>query len=323
MGPRDVPIRETRHGGWCVTSITLLVGLWVEPCPAQPASSPLPSAPAAELPSDSPAPTAEAEEANDSSSAQSVGVAQFLLELAKDRFNRGVLEKNPAELERALDALRFGYSLSAAPALAFNAARVARELGHCAEARAWYETFLAREQRPERRQRAEHQLAGLAPCDPSQPTESVWVLPAQSVWVLPVPAWGLSSAQPATFAQLESSASEPAPSASRPWFWGVAGAAGVSAVLSGVFLVQAGSKDAELERLQPDAADPAASAERVQHLQAEGRAAQTRAQVFGAITAGLGVTAAVGLWVTRPRPDSELLLQASPSGAMASWRERF
>ncbi|HKO94364.1 MAG TPA: hypothetical protein VJU61_24590 [Polyangiaceae bacterium] len=315
------PSEHRRHRSY-VMRLALLAGLWGEPCLAEPGSAVAPGR-AIELPSESPAAAPLVVEPSEPAAASSV--EQFLLELAKQRFNRGVLEKDRAQLERALDALRFGYSLSQDPALAFNAARVARELGHCAEVRFWYETFLARESKPERRQRAERQLAELAPCDPNQPTESAWVLPAQSAEVLSAPAWRLSSAKPVSWPEFESSPSAPAGAAARPWFWGAAGAAGVSAVLTGVFLVQASSKDAALEELQPDPADPQATEERIQQLQSEGRAAQTRAQVFGLVALGLGVTATVGLWVTRPQTpaDSELLFQASPEGAMASWREHF
>jgi len=316
------PSEQSRYWPYGVR-LALLAGLWVAPCPAEQGSSAAAREGAVEVPSDGLAAAPAAVEPSEAAAATSV--EQFLLELAKDRFNRGVLEKDRAELERALDALRLGHSLSQDPALAFNAARVARELGQCAEARIWYETFLAGESKPERRQRAERQLAELAPCDPNQPTESVWVLPAQSAEVLSVPAWRLWSAQPVSWPEFESSPSAPAVHPARPWFWGAAGAAGVSAVLTGVFLVQANSKDAALEQLQPDPADPAATQERIQQLQSEGRAAQTRAQVFGLVSLGLGVTAAVGLWVTRSQtpPDSELLFQASPEGAIASWREHF
>jgi hypothetical protein len=129
-----------------------------------------------------------------------------------------------------------------------------------------------------------------------------------------------------SWAELEATASAAEPSSYRPWFWGAAGAAGVSALLSGIFVVQAGSKDAELERLEPDPADPGAAAEHAEELQSEGRAAQTRARVFGAVAAGLGVTAVVGLWLTSPAseaPSSELVLQASSDGASATWHRRF
>jgi len=93
-----------------------------------------------------------------------------------------------------------------------------------------------------------------------------------------------------------------------------------------VYLVQTGSKHAELERFEPDPADPDAAAEQVEALRSEGHAAQTRARVFGAIAAGLGVTAAVGLWLTAPASEAagdELVLQASSDGARAIWHGRF
>lgn len=252
-------------------------------------------------------------------------LAQFLLARAKQRFNRGVLEKAPAELEAAFDLLSLGRTLELDPAFAFNAARVARELGHCQEARLLYQQFLELERNPERRQRAEQRLGELAGCDAFELTTASSVLPGVALGVLPAP-WQTGPARPLAWTELEPAVAAEESEWQRPLCWSLLGGAGVSAVLSTIFAVQAASKDAELERFTPDPTQPDAAPAQIAQLQSEGRAAQTRARVFGAIAAGLGVAAGVGFWVSsrdRELPASELTLQTSSNGARAYWQHRF
>lgn len=249
-------------------------------------------------------------------------LARFLLEQAKERFNRGVASHDREALEGALDLLKLGRNLTGDPAFDFNAARVARELGRCAEASAGYQRFIEREPKGERRQRAEQRLAELH-CSSEAALATVEVLPGETPRLTAIaPGRGLrppalSWDELGTGPAAESSSSTPIV------LWGLVGAAGVSALLSGVFLAQAGSKDSELAHLQPgDEQRP----EKVAQLQADGHAAQTRARIFGALAAGLGAGAAIGFWwssQSAATQESGLVVQSDGAGASASWVGSF
>ena len=286
--------------------LALLALLSVELCRAQTTDAQSASSPA----------SAELSGANDAS--YPVELARFLLEQAKQRFNRGVASHDAAALESALDLLVLGRNLTGDPAFDFNAARVARELGRCGEASAGYRRFIEREPDATRRQRAEERLAELR-CASDAALATVEVLPGEMLDVRssapgdglrpPAIGWDELAASPAA----QSSSSTP------PLLWGLVGAAGASAALSVAFLAQAGSKDSQLAHLQ------AGDEEKVAQLQSEGRAAQTRARIFGVLAAGLGAGAAIGFWWTSrdEAAESGLVLQASGAGASASWLRRF
>lgn len=244
-------------------------------------------------------------------------LARFLLERAKERFNLGVANHDRDALESALTLLELGRNLTGDPAFDFNAARVARELGRCGEASAGYQRFIEREPDAARRQRAEQRLAELR-CASDAALASVEVLPGETLDVRssapgaglrpPVVGWDELASGPAA----ERSSSTPL------LLWGLVGAAGASAALSVAFLAQAGSKDSQLAHLQ------AGEEGKVAQLQSEGRAAQTRARIFGVLAAGLGAGAAIGFWwSSRDAAESGLVVQAGGAGASASWVRRF
>jgi hypothetical protein len=314
MCPRSFAWRPLRRGrllGPCALALC---------CRVEPSAAQAPAAPAAAASAESSAPqSAELAEGADGTRA----VARFLLERAKERFNRGVLERDASELERAFDALLLGRALSRDPALSFNAARVARELGQCREAQLLYQSFLASEPSAERRARAERQLTELGECDAAELTLDSSVLPGVALGVAAVPPWRLGAAP---FGWDELQPGEVAPEARPAWLWALAGGAGASALLTGIFLLQAGSKDAELERFRPDPAAPEQAGAQIRRLQSGGRAAQTRARVFGVLTAGLGIGTLAGFWFTAPAeeaPASDWRVQAAPTELSASWRARF
>jgi hypothetical protein len=244
-------------------------------------------------------------------------LARFLLEQAKERFNRGVASHDRDALESALDLLKLGRNLTGDPAFDFNAARVARELGRCREASVGYQRFIEREPDVGRRQRAEQRLAELR-CSSDAALATVEVLPGATLDVrLAAPGHGL---RPPAIGWDELGVGPAAErSSSTPLLlWGLVGAASASAALSVAFVAQAGSKDSQLAHLQ------AGEEAQVAQLQSEGRAAQTRARIFGVLAAGLGVGAAIGFWwSSRDAADSELVVQAGGTGASASWVRRF
>lgn len=264
--------------------------------------------------------------AEDSSSEPGAsGLARFLLERGKERFNRGILERRREELERAFDVLSLGRALELDPAFSINAARVARELGRCQEARLLYQSLVDRSPASVHRPRVEQRLAELGSCEPAELTEATSVLPGQALWVS-VPAPWRDPPPPLRWAELTTSPAEPAPTGPRLLSWGLLGAAGASTLASAIFIAQAASRDQELEGLRPDPANPEASSRRSAQLKAAGRAAQTRAHIFGAVAAGLGVAGGVVLWLSSRSSESgpsAVLLQASSDGAGASWQRRF
>jgi hypothetical protein len=241
-----------------------------------------------------------------------------LLEQAKDRFNRGVAGHDLDALESALNLLLLGRNLTGDPAFDFNAARVARELGRCGEASAGYQRFIEREPDAARRQRAEQRLAELR-CASDAALASVEVLPGETLDVRssapgdglrpPAIGWDELASGPAA----ESSSGTPL------LLWGLVGAASASAAFSVAFLAQAGSIDSQLAHLH------AGEEAKVAQLQSEGRAAQTRARIFGVLAAGLGAGAAIGFWWSSrdEAAESGLVVQASGAGASASWVRRF
>ena len=293
--------------------LALLVLLGVEPCRAQspdPAQLAAGGTPAGNTPASEPS--------GSSDGAYPAELARFLLEQAKERFNRGVANHDRDALESALDLLQLGRNLTGDPAFDFNAARVARELGRCGEASAGYQRFIARDPDADRRRRAEQRLAELH-CASDAALATVEVLPGETLDVrLAAPGHGL---RPPALRWDELAADPAAQSSSStpPLLWGVVGAAGVSAALSVAFLAQAGMRDSQLAHLQ------ASDEGKVAQLQSDGRAAQARARIFGVLAAGLGVGAAIGFWWSSRADavESGLLVQASEAGASASWVRRF
>jgi hypothetical protein len=254
-----------------------------------------------------------------------MALARFLLERGKERFNRGILARRRDELEGAFEILSLGRALGLAPAFSINAARVARELGRCQEARVLYQSFLDRWPASVHRARVEQHLRELGSCDAAELTEATSVLPGEGLGVRAPAPWR-ERARPLGWAELAASPAPPAATGRRLLPWGLLGAAGASTVASAIFIVQAATKDHQLEGLQPDPTNPEASSLRGAQLKAAGRAAQTRAHIFGAVAAGLGVAGGVVLWVSSRSSESgasELTLQASSVGAAASWQCRF
>src|SRR3954470_6086315 len=152
--------------------LALLALLSVELCRAQ--------TPNAQVAASSPPEGTEL--AGTSEGAYPAELARFLLQQAKDRFNRGVANHDRDALESALDLLKLGRNLTGDPAFDFNAARVARELGRCGEASEGYRRFIEREPDVERRQRAEQRLAELR-CASDAALATVEVLPGETLEV--------------------------------------------------------------------------------------------------------------------------------------------
>lgn len=281
----------------------------------------------ASLPTTSPAtlPAASPTAAEDPSGEPgTTALARFLLERGKERFNRGVLAQRREDLEGAFEVLSLGRALGLDPAFSINAARVARELGRCLEARLLYQSVVDQSPASVHRPRAEQRLRELGSCDPAELTEATSVLPGQRLGVSAPAPWR-DQLHPLGWAELTASPAPPPPASSRLLPWGLLGAAGASTLVSAIFLAQAATKDHELAGLRLDPADPEATSRRSAELKAAGRAAQTRAHIFGAVAAGLGVAGGVVLWLSSRSSESEaaLVLQASSVGAGASWQRRF
>ncbi|HKO93473.1 MAG TPA: hypothetical protein VJU61_20105 [Polyangiaceae bacterium] len=276
-------------------------------------------------------PTQSAELAPTGPAAREVGqlsddpAVHMLLELAKGRFNQGVLAQDAASIERALDALELGMALSPAPGLLFNAARVEQQLGHCAEATDLYQRFLAGQAAGAGRERTERQLEQLGACDAAQLTRAAWVLPGLSHG-LHAPAVGSAPYEPpVSWTSLEESLDAPETAdTGRIVSWSLVGAAGVCAVLTGVFFAQAYSAQQDIDDLQnhPEAPD---AGSRLTELQQQGQSAQRRAQIFGVLTGTLGLAGGIGLWWTS-RAAASPERGGSPAGlggVAATWTGQF
>ena len=309
---------EKRRALGAACKLALLALSSVAPCRAQtpalaqrgspaPQGGELPAPPAASL----------------NGGSDSGALARFLLERAKERFNRGVLEHDRADLESAWDVLNLGRTLTLDPAFAFNAARVARDLGRCQDARLSYQAFIEQEPSAERRQRAEQRLSELGSCADSPPSEASSVLPGETLGVMPTAAWHTLQPRLLAWDELAQAPAAESRHGERLLLWGLVGAAGVSAVLSGIFFARAASRDRALEQLPPDGQS---LPETITELQAEGHTAQTRARIFGVLAAGLGAGAAIGFWWSARADESSgsgLAFLASNSGASARWQRRF
>jgi hypothetical protein len=253
------------------------------------------------------------------------------LDLAKQRFNHGVLDRDLASTKQALDALRLAMAISGASGLFYNAARVEQQLGHCREATDLYRRFLAKRPESTAQARAEHQLARLGACDDSQPGESAWVVPQVS-HTLQWNAVGPSGDDPPVgWGQLEVSAdTPPGVPVESIVVWGLAGGAGLSAVLASVFFVRAWGvhEDFEDTRNNPQGAGDGSH---LIELQEQGRSAQRGARVFGVIAGTLGLATGVGFWLTSRAADDSGVeqvpagvgMRAVSDGVAASWTGHF
>jgi len=265
---------------------------------------------------------AESDAASDTPLQRGVG---FLERLARDRFNRGVLERQPELLEQALDALELGMLLSPAPGLVFNAALVQQRLGHCSEAAELFRRFLALPTSGKSRERAEQQLSQLASCTESEPQRAALVLPGVSLEVELPPSAPDRYAPVLGWREFAESEPEPGIGAGRIAFWSLAAGAVLSAGYAVVCVAQAGSAHEDFERLATSGGDP----EQLAAAQQAGQSAQTRARIFGGVAAGLGLGAGLVFWLTRgPSAGAEagasgLSLVVEPERLGARWVQSF
>lgn len=148
-----------RNRRWCVWVRSLLWLLVVLQAPARG------SADADEERASPPPPSSE--------ETPHAAAGRTLFELARNRYDRGLREQDPAALAWALDALKLAFRLWPEPDLLHNMGQAARHLGRCAEAREYYRRYLAQHPDPARRAIAERHLAALGDCAGSDLRQSI------------------------------------------------------------------------------------------------------------------------------------------------------
>jgi tetratricopeptide (TPR) repeat protein len=235
-----------------------------------------------------------------------------LSSLARQRYDRAMLDDDAEELERAYDALRIALALAPEPELILNLAQVKRHLGDCPEARDLYGKFLASKPPAARAAVAERHLQALGNCeDWSGPLAlTSRAAPAHDVlratdpigW-RSLPAAALAPGEPRR-AALEVLDVVP---------WALAAGSLVSGVLAGVFWLEAGASQRRLRSsTEPQAAFSAAE---------RGKSAQAAARLSGVLAGAFGLGAGVSFWLSwdarREAPAGAR--SADDSGAAIVW----